>query len=170
MDDQITKPAIKGLIISLALIIFSVIILILKQEANRALSIIPLAILFGGVVWACLSYAKQMKGNVTFGNIFSHGFKTTALIAGVMSFWVFISLTFIFPEAFDRMMDIQREAMEKKGVDDAQIEKFMEMGKKITLPMAALATVVFYLVVGAIAALLGSSVAKKNPNPTPFNN
>lgn len=165
MDKQVTTPPVKGLIIALALIIFAVIITVMQQETNRSLSIIPFAIMLGGIVWACLSYAKQMDGNVTFGNVFSHGFKTSALIAAIMGLYVALSLTVLFPEALDRGMEMQRLEMIKKGMSDDQIDKYMTMGRKMAVPMGTIVSVIIYLVVGAISALLGASVAKKNPNP-----
>ena len=165
MDKQVTTPPVKGLIIALALIIFAVIITVMQQETNRSLSIIPFAIMLGGIVWACLSYAKQMDGNVTFGNVFSHGFKTSALIAAIMGLYVALSLTVLFPEALDRGMEMQRLEMIKKGMSDDQIDKYMTMGRKMAVPMGTIVSVIIYLVVGAISALVGASVAKKNPNP-----
>jgi hypothetical protein len=166
METKVTSPAVKGMIISLALIGFAVVVTIMQQDTNKALGFIPMAMMLGGIVWACLSYSKQMNGNVTFGNVFSHGFKTTALVAAVMGLWVALSLSLIFPESLDRAMDMQREALEQKGgMSDADIDKYMTMGRKMALPMGTIVTVILYLVVGAISALLGASVAKKNPNP-----
>lgn len=166
MEKQITSPAVKGLFIALALIAFAVVVTVMQQETNRSLSVIPLAMLLGGVVWACLSYSKQMDGNVTFGNVFSHGFKASALVAGIMGLWVAVSLLVIFPEALDRAMEAQREAMQKKGgVSDEDIDKYMTMGRKMAVPMGTIVSVILYLVIGAISSLLGASIAKKNPNP-----
>jgi len=166
MEKKVISPATKGLFISVALIAFAVVVTVLQQDTNRSLSIIPIAIMLGGIVWACLSYSKQMDGNVTFGNIFSHGFKASALIAGIMGLWVALSLTVIFPEALDRAMEVQREAMIKKGgISDEDIDKYMTIGRKMAVPMGTIVSVILYLAVGAISALLGASIAKKNPNP-----
>lgn len=166
METEITRPAIKGLIISLALICFSVVIAILKQDTNKSLGIIPLVIMLGGIVWACLSYAKQMNGNVTFGNIFSHGFKASALVAAIMGLWIAIYLLILFPEVLDRTLATQRETMQKQGnISEEDIEKYLTVGRKMAVPMGTIVNVILYMVVGAISSLLGAFLAKKNPNP-----
>jgi len=170
MKPTVTPPAQKGLLIALPLVVFAIVITILKMEGNQALSIIPILLMLAGIVWACISYSNQMQGNVTFGNVFGHGFKASAVIAAIMGLWVAISLGLIFPEALDRAMDLQREAMQKKGdVPDEQIEQAMRIGKKMALPMGTIFSVIIYLIIGALGSLLGAAVAKKNPNPQPFD-
>ena len=81
MEQKIATPVQKGLIISLILIFIGLIIYFTGQMENKALSYIQYVVFLGGIIWSCISFAKQMKGNVTFGNVFAHGFKTTALFA-----------------------------------------------------------------------------------------
>jgi hypothetical protein len=164
MEKQ-TSPAIKGLLISLALIVISIAVTITKQETNRTLGLIPIAVFLGGIIWATLSYSKQMDGNVTFGNVFSHGFKASALVAAVASLWAALSLGIIFPDSLDRVLDAQRVEMLKQNMDEDQIEKAMGMARKIAIPMGTIFTVIVYLFLGAIASLIGAALAKKNPNP-----
>lgn len=165
MEKQVMTPAIKGLVIALALIIISVIITVTKQEGNRSLGLIPIAIFFGGILWACLSFSKQMDGNVTFGNVFSHGFKTSALVAALVSLWIVLSLTIVFPDSLDRMLEVQRLELIKKGMSDSDIDNAMRIGRKAAVPLGTIVSVIIYLIIGAISSLIGASVAKKNPNP-----
>ena len=163
-DKKIMSPAVKGLMISLVLILIGVTFSILKQDTNQSLAFIPLAVMLLGIIWACVSYSNQMGNNVTFGNVFSHGFKASALVAGIMGLFVVLSLTVLFPEALDRGMEMQREAMEKKGMSESDIDQYMTMGRKMAVPMGTAISVVLYIVVGAISALIGAAIAKKNPN------
>lgn len=83
-----------------------------------------------------------------------------------MGLWVAVSLTVIFPESLDRAMELQRAQMEKQGnLSDEDLEKYYTVGKKMAVPMGTIISVILYLIVGAIGALIGASVAKKNPNP-----
>jgi hypothetical protein len=132
------------------------------------LGLIPIAILIGGIIWANISFAKQMDGNVTFGQVFGHGFKAAALVAGMMGLWVAISLSLLFPESLDRAMEMQRAAMLEQGMGENEVDKALVLGKKMAAPMGAIVSVIMYLIVGAIASLIGAAVAKKNPSPTPF--
>ena len=165
MEKQIMSPATKGLLIGLALIIISLVILLTKQENNKSLGGISIAVMLGGIIWACLSFSKQMDGNVTFGNIFSHGFKTSALVGALVSLWVALTLGLLFPETIDRALEAERMNMIKKQMSDEDIENAMKIGKKIAVPMGVIFTVILYLVIGAIGSLIGASLAKKNPNP-----
>ena len=165
MEKQVMSPAMKGMLISLALIVIQVAIILTGQEANKSLGSISIAVLIGGIIWACLSFSKQKDGNVTFGDVFSHGFKTSALVAALFGLWTALSLTIIFPEVFEHMMEIQRVEMLKKGMSDDQVENAMKMAHKMGIPMGTIIIVIMDLVLGAVGALIGAAIAKKNPNP-----
>jgi len=168
MEAKKISPLPKASMIALVLIAFAVIITIMKQDTNRTLGLIPLAIMIGGIAWMCLDYSKEMDGNVTFGNVFRFGFKGSALIAGIMAFWVLLSITLIFPEAVERGMEAERTRMEARGMSESDIENGMNIGKKIAAPMGTIVAAIIYLVIGALGSLLGALIAKKNPNPQPF--
>ena len=102
MEQKVATPVQKGLIISLILIVFGLVIYFAGQMENKALSYIQYIIFLGGIIWSCISFAKQMNGNVTFGNVFAHGFKTTAFIAALMAVYTFLSVKFIFPDIVDK--------------------------------------------------------------------
>jgi len=50
MENKVTTPVMKGLIISLILIVFAVVVTIFKLETNKALGIVPIVILLGGII------------------------------------------------------------------------------------------------------------------------
>jgi len=162
---QVMSPGIKGLLLSLVLIVLSAIVIVTNQLQNQVWNIVSIAVFIGGIVWACLSFSKQMNGNVTFGNVFSHGFKASAAVAVITALWLFLAITFFFPSMLDTIAEAQRAAMEKKGMSDDDIEKSMTMAAKFTKPMMIAGSVFMNLLIGAIAALIGAAIAKKNPNP-----
>ena len=86
------------IIISLILIVFGLVLYFTNQYMNKTLSYIQYVILLGGIIWSCNTYGKQMNGNVTFGNVFAHGFKTTAFVAAVIAVYTLLAVKFIFPE------------------------------------------------------------------------
>jgi hypothetical protein len=165
METKVMTPATKGLMISLVIIVISVAITATKQESNRTLSIIPIAFVLGGVIWADLSYSKQMDGNVTFGNLFSHGFKSGAVVAAIASLWAALSLSILFPDALDRALDAQRLKMIKDGMDEDQIDKALTIGRKLAVPMGTVFTAILYLILGAIGSLVGAAISKKTETP-----
>ena len=101
MNQIPTTPAIKGIIISLILIIMGLITHFAGLDLNKTMGSIQYAVLGAGLIWACISYSKQSNGNVTFGNTFAHGFKTTAAITAIFALYTYISLKFIMPEIID---------------------------------------------------------------------
>jgi len=81
---------------------------------NSAIQYIQYAILCIGIIWSCVSYAKQLNGNVTFGNVFAHGFKTTAVVIVLLAIYTFISVKFLFPDIVDKSMEIAKKKIIEK--------------------------------------------------------
>lgn len=171
MEPKVTTPVVKGIIISLVLIVFSLVVYITGQLQNSTLGMFPYVLLVGGVIGSCVIYANQMKGNVTFGNVFAHGFKTTAVIIVFQVAYTFLAMKVIFPEMMETIINTSREAMVKQGrLTDEQIEQAVGMTRKYFMPFAIGGIIIMFGIVGAIAAAVGGGIVKKNPvAPTPFN-
>lgn len=168
MEKKITTPVVKGLLISLLLIIFGIIIYFANMEANSSIQYLQYVILMGGIIWACISFAKQSDGNVTFGNIFAHGFKTTAVIICIICVYTALAVYVLFPDLLDKIMEGARESMKKQGnLSDEQIQTALDLTKRFFLPFAIGGIIIFFAIVGAISSLIGAAVAKKNPQ-SPF--
>src|SRR6266496_2379957 len=104
MEQKVTSPVLKGVIITLLLIVFGLIIYFTGQMANKSISYLQYAILCIGIIWSCTSYAKQLNGNVTFGNVFGHGLKTTAVVAALLAVYTFIAVKFLVPIAIGTIL------------------------------------------------------------------
>ena len=160
-----------GLILALVLIAVSVIVYVtvadMKQQQN--FGYLSYLLLIGGLIYVCITFAKQENKNVTFGNVFSFGFKTTAVATCIMVVFTILSLTILFPEAKGKAIEAAREQMEAQGkMSDSQIDQAMEMTDKFFLPFAIGGSLIGYLIIGAIGSLIGAAAAPKNPNPVPF--
>ncbi len=167
MENKITPAWQKGLLISLVLIVIGLIIYFAGQAQNKAIGWIQFCIMMGAIIWACINFAKQMQGNVTFGNVFAHGFKVTAAIAAITAVYAFLAFKFIYPELIDASIEEARKNMEAKGnVSDDQIKQALDMMKRFFIPFAIGGTLIMSAILGAVASLIGAAVAKKNPNPT----
>ena len=117
-----------------------------------------------------MNYAKQMNGNVSFGNVFAHGFKTTAAMIAIFSVYTFISSKYIFPEMIDKLIEKATKEMEAKGnATDEQINAGLSILRKFFIPISSGTIMLTFSLLGAIASAIGASIAKKNPNPTPFD-
>src|SRR4051812_32841754 len=168
MEKKITSPALKGVIISLLLIVFSLIIQFLNLTKNKGFSSVQFIILLGGIIWSAVSYSRQMDGNVTFGNLFTHAFKTAAAVTGIMVVYAIISIKFISPETMTMALDEARTGMEGKNMSDDQIDQALAFTRKFFIPLTAGGILLSFLIMGVIGALIGAAVSKKNPQQGPF--
>jgi|KBSMisStaDraftv2_1062788.scaffolds.fasta_scaffold46330_2 Protein of unknown function (DUF4199) len=169
MEQKVTSPVLKGVIITLLLIVLGLIVYFANQMENSAIQYIQYAILCIGIIWSCVSYAKQLNGNVTFGNVFAHGFKTTAVVIVLLAIYTFISVKFLFPDIVDKSMEIAKKKMESSGrsMSDEQIQQSLDMVRKFFIPFLLGGLIVMFAIFGAISSLIGAAVAKKNPR-SPF--
>ena len=163
MDKQITSHILKGAILGGISILFSIIIYVFNLYTTQWLSFLSYAIFIGGIIYGNILFANQNENNVTFGNIFAHGFKTTAVVIVITVLYTVLSL-FIFPDMVDKIIEISRTAMAKNPqMTDEMIEQGIAMTKKLFLPFAIAGAIFGTGFLGAIASLIGAAVAKKNP-------
>jgi hypothetical protein len=169
METTVTNPPVKGLVISLLIIVFSMILYFTGQTTNQALSYLQYVILIGGIIWSCTSYAKQLNGNVTFGNVFAHGFKTTAVVIVLVTIYTILAIKVIFPEMLNIIIEQAKENMRKQpNVTDEQIDKGVDFMKNNFMTFAIAGIIFMFGIVGLISSLIGAAVAKKNPQ-NPFS-
>lgn len=169
METKPTTPAVKGIIISLILIVFSLVTIYTDQMENKALGFIPMAIFIAAIIWGCVNYSNQNANNVTFGKVFAHGFKITAAVVAIMTIYTLLLFLVIKPELQELSMEKAREAMEKQNnMSEGDIDRALGMTKKLMMPIMIGSIILMYGIIGCIASLIGGGVAKKNPNYTPI--
>lgn len=166
MENTITSHIVKGAILSGISIIFSVIVYVFNLYEISWLSWVNYAIFISGLVYGAILYSNQNNNNVTFGNLFAHGFKTTAVVIVITVVFTFLSIKFLFPDMVDKIIEMSRKQMEKNPqMTDEMIEQGVSMTKKFFLPFAIGGAIIGTGIIGAIGALIGAAVAKKNTNP-----
>ena len=168
MEKKITSPALKGVIISLILIVFSLIIQFLNLTKNKGFGSIQIIIFLAGIIWSAISFSKQMDGNVTFGGLFAHAFKTAAAVTAIMVVYTIISIKFISPETINIALEEARTGMEGKNLTDDQIDQGLAFTKKFFIPLTAGGILLSFMIMGVVASIIGAAVSKKNPNQGPF--
>ncbi len=159
----------EGVIITLLLVVLDLVAGFAHFKFATWYRWIPTCLLIIALIWACINYANQMNNLVSFGNVFAHGFKTTAVVTCLMLVYTLIALYLIFPETRDVAIEEARKQMEAKGnLSEEQIDQAIDMTKKFFLPFAIGGTVLGTLIIGCIASLLGAAFAKKKP-VSPFD-
>ncbi|HEY8388193.1 MAG TPA: DUF4199 domain-containing protein [Parasegetibacter sp.] len=169
MENKITSHITKGLVIALILMVFSVIIYLTGNNTASWAQWSSFAIFMGGIVWSCANFANQKEGNITFGNVFAHGFKTSTVVACLMVVFLLL-MNAVFPEIKDMAIDQAREELYKQpGLSDDQIDMSLNMVSQYYTVMMIGGTLLGYILLGLVASLIGAGVAKKNPQPAhPF--
>ena len=158
-----TKTA--GIILFLAMAVYSLILNFGKFQANTSLTWLSYLLFIGGLIFFVVKYGKDMNDNVTFGNLFAYGFKTTAVTAVLfIAFTVLFYL--IFPEFKDQLLDVARQNALKgaKEADKENIEKGMEMFARFFWAFMIGGIMISYALQGVIGGLIGAAIAKKNSN------
>lgn len=164
MEQTVTSTTTKGLVIALILIIITLATYFAKMEPNGALQWIGYAIFIGGIIWSVYSYGKQVNYNSTFGNYFVHGFKVAAMVTAVMIIY-FIIFIVLFPDFKETALDKARDDMRKKNnLNEEQMKQALEIARKFFMVFLIGGTLLFYLIFGALAALIGAGITKKQPD------
>ena len=169
-NTPVTTHIVKGLILSAFSIVFSVLMYVFNLYEYSWLTWVSTVVVMGGIIYGNILYANQNKNNVTFGNLFAHGFKTTAVLIVITTAYTLLAFKVLFPEVVDMILEISRKQMlENPKMTDEMIEQAMSMTKKYFIPFAIGGTILGTGFTGAIASLIGAGIAKKNPLD-PFSN
>ncbi len=170
METKITPVWMKIVIISLASIVYGLILYFADLSLNEGLNYVNYLILCAGVIYFCIQYAKQHNANVSFGNVFGHGFKISAGVAALIIVWSIIAMTFVFPDLKEKIIEQTgvKMAEQNSNMSSEDREKGLAMMRRFFIPGMIVGILFMYAIVGAIASLIGAAVAKKNPNPNPL--
>ena len=99
-----------------------------------------------------------------FGNYFAHGFKISAAVTVIMIIYIVV-FVLLFPDFKEKALDEARKAMDARGGSEEQKVQAVEMTKKLFMVFLVAGTLIYNLIVGVIASLIGAAVTKKNPRP-----
>ena len=160
-ENKIMSPQIKGLLIALIVIILGIAGYFTGLGFSTWFNWVVNAIMFAAIIIACVHFANQKQGYVTFGNVFLHGFKITAVVAIIVLVYTLLAFTVLFPDMKEKIFEMQQAQMEKQGLDDDKLEQATTMMKKYFMIFLVLGVIFGTLIWGSIASLVGAAVAKK---------
>ena len=165
MQQKITSTTVKGFIIGLIMIAFSLTVSFLGLQSNSIFQWFGYGIFLIGIILAISQYGKQLNYNSKFGDYFAHGFKVSAVVTLLMIVFLIIFMT-VFPEFKDKAMDEARKSMNaKNNLSEEQIEKAIDITRKFFMVFLIGGALLGYLLFGAIASLIGAAITKKDPQP-----
>jgi len=159
-----TKPIshiIKGVIIAVVLMALNFFARKTGIVLPSPLQFLPTILLAAGVIISCTLFGSQTGGTLAFGDIFAHGFKTTAVVTFFIAVYTFIIVKFVFPlTAHD--IDVAVKAMQVQGnmMEQEARRSAAEYAKKswvLDVGGAIFATVI----TGLVGSVIGAALAKK---------
>ena len=154
-----------GVILALALIIYSMLLQVTGMVTNQALGIVAYVIYIIGIVWAHKTYKESGDGYMSYGQGLGLGMIVTGVAGLVSSLFSYFYLKFIDDSMLSEILNQSRIALEEQGMDDEQIEQALAMTQKFTTPEMLMIWGVFgALLMGLIFSLVISAFTKKT-NP-----
>ncbi|MBL4677834.1 MAG: DUF4199 domain-containing protein [Mucilaginibacter sp.] len=153
-----TKWAVIYVIVS---IVITYTFQLLNIDQNSALKYVSYLPFIAFCFLAQKEYKDQLGGFVTFGKAFNPGFRYSLFGGLLLGVFIFIYLQYLSPEMLVKGMEEQRSQMEAKGMSDDQIDKALEMGKKIGPMLGGVFTAISSLIFGCIVSLVGAAILKR---------
>ena len=157
---------IAGAIIAGVIIIYSLLLNFLGKGQDKTLGWISYILFVAGIIIFVNLYGNAKKNEVTFGNLFSYGFKTVAF-ATLLVILSLVVILMVMPEFKQKFLEAMRQGMEDQGkATDQQIDQAVDwFSNHFTLVVVG-GALFMYLLTGAIGSLIGAAVTKKKPvNP-----
>lgn len=154
-----------GILIALVLIVFSISLSFISggNASDPKGGWTSYIIIIGGLILLIHLYGKAKNNQVSFGDLFSYGFKTTTMLTLVFVIFLVI-LSFVSPDLKQKALEATRTEMEKnKNFTDSDIEQGLQLVKKYFWVLAIGGTVLGFVIIGAIGSLLGAALTKKLP-------
>lgn len=163
---MLKSAATNGAILGLISILFVVIAYMTgdiykgKSWLNWAGMIISVAAL----IYMAINYRKTTCGGfISYGNAFIYCW-VTYIFAGVISVaFVVLLQTVIEPDYMEKMADVQREMLLKRGMSDSQVEQSMAIASKFQTPLFVLIIGnVWNALIGLVISLITAIFVKKD--------
>ncbi|MEJ7738586.1 MAG: DUF4199 domain-containing protein [Chitinophagaceae bacterium] len=169
MENKPTSHIVAGTIVgAVAIILFLVYYYTGLSFKRNFWGWIPALVTLGLIVFFVIQYGKANNDRLTFGRLFNYGFKTTAIFALIMTLFT-VLVVYLFPEYKEKFMEEMYNQMDtNSNIPEEQKETALNMTEKFfTISMIG-GALFMNMLIGTIASLIGSGVAKKTPQ-TPFD-
>lgn len=152
-----------GVIIALAIIVFSLILFLLNLAKGSGLENLQYLILLAGLFLAQINFRNKYQGGfITYGKAFTLGMLTSIFLSVIMGIYTYIFFQYIDPGAMEEAMTIVEQKMMDQGLSDMQIEQGMAMASKFqSVGMYTVIAIVGNFLIGMIFSLITAIFVKK---------
>lgn len=142
--------------------VYSTILYVAGLGGNRILASLSYAFLIVAIVLAMKEFREKNGGFISYGEGLGLGSLTSAVLGLLSSAFTIFYIQFIDPNLLTQGIDQMREELERKGMDDAQIEQALEVSQKFMSPGIMFVSVIFgYLIMGFIFSLIIAAIMRK---------
>jgi hypothetical protein len=152
-----------GVIIALAIIVFSLILFLLNMARDSALQYLTYLILLGGLFLAQTNFRnKYMGGYIEYGKAFTVGLLTSIFLSIIMGIYTFIFFKYIDPGAMEEAMTLAEQKMMDRGMSDMEVEQGMAIARKFQgVGFYTFFAVAGNIFIGSILSLITAIFVKK---------
>ncbi len=152
-----------GALSAVVIMVYSTILYVSGLSQNKVLSSLSFLVMIVAIVWAMKDFREKNKGFMSYGEGLGLGALTSAVMGLLSSAFTMFYIQFIDNNLLAQGMDQVREDMEKRGMDDAQIDQAMELSQKFMSPGVVFVMGVFgYLLMGFIVSLIISAILRRD--------
>jgi len=161
-----SKPAFKWAIIYFVTsIVITYIFQFMDMSQSTAAKLIGYIPFIAFLFLTQKEYKDQMGGYVSFGETFLPGF-LYSLFAGLMlAVFVFIYLKYLSPQVLEQAISDQKDKLVSQGLSEDQIDNANNITRKYGAIIGAVFTAILMPIIGAIIALIGAAIFKKERSP-----
>ena len=161
---RVTSHIIKAIVIAVVLMAFDYFIAHKTTlDLPLAVRLLPTIWMVAGIAFSGIIYSKQNNGSLRFGDIFAHGFKTTAVVAVIMAVYAFIIIKFVFPPTAHDIELNMKALMEQGGMMAQEARRNAEANAKNAWVIEVSGNILAKVVLGLVGSLTGAAIAKKKP-------
>jgi hypothetical protein len=152
-----------GVIIALAIIVFSLILFLLNFTKGNGLEYLSYLILLGGLFLAQTNFRNKYQGGfIEYGKAFTVGMLTSLFLSVIMGIYTYIFFKYIDPGAMEEAMTLTEQKMMDTGMSDMEIEQGMAIARKFQgVGMYTFFAVAGNFIIGIIFSLITAIFVKK---------
>jgi hypothetical protein len=165
MENKTLKTHLNyGLLAGVVLVVLFIVYYVFGLFSHPEVGFIPAVVLIVFIIVAQINHAKALQGDITYGNLWAMGFKTTAVATCI--FVLFLIIFILLVSGYrDMMMNLTTQYMLKRGLNQDQVSKALANYKRTFMVTSIGSSLILYLIIGSIGALIGAAIPKKNPKP-----
>lgn len=152
-----------GLILSVAMIVFILLIFLTVEDKQSPLNYLSYLILLAGILMAQINYRnKYLGGYIEYGKAFVVGMLTALFASIIVGIFTFVFFKYIDPGAMEEIMAMSEQQMMDRGMSDLEIEQGMDMAKRFNTPgMYTTFAVLSNFIIGVVISLITAIFVKR---------